>query len=524
VAVAVGVSGVLLRLWLLGHAPMNSDEATPGLMAHEILHGHTYAFAWGQRYGGVEPYLLAAAFGIFGQSPFVLNATPAVLGLVTSLLVWRVGLRLFGSPAAVTAAVLSLVWSESALWDSTREYGYHEVCLLLSVVVLLETVRIVQRAAGRGRGDADRSGDLVLDWAVLGLAAGLGFWASPEIVYLAVPAAAVVAFALRGHGLRAVAVRVGAAVGSAIVGALPYVWSVLATPGGAGLPSSPVSYLSRLRTFFTHVLPMSLGLRVEGAGAWEGGRTLGILLTALVVALVVGAAVVLAVRVPDSRVLVLALGLYPFLYAAFPTSWFWNDGRYALALSPVLALVIAGGLFTVVRAPLAVWLASGVLLLGFASTLIAFNDGYGAISSPSQLTTFSTNPNPGVTQLASKLAALHVGRAYAGYWVANDLTFISDGHVAATALGFNRNPPGIAPSSSKPSAAKPEAWVFVPPNAPSQDIDQLGSGTDLQPGTVTEAALEAYLAAHAVPFRVVRTHDFDVVIPALAVRPDQVGA
>ena len=73
------LGGVLLRLWLLGHAPMNSDEATPGLVAHEILHGHTYAFAWGQQYGGVEPYVLAAAFFLFGQSPFVLDATPCLL-------------------------------------------------------------------------------------------------------------------------------------------------------------------------------------------------------------------------------------------------------------------------------------------------------------------------------------------------------------------------------------------------------------------------------------------------------------
>lgn len=76
------VVAVLLRVWLLGNAPMNSDEATAGLVAHQIAHGHTYAFYWGQSCGGVEPYVLALTFLVFGQSPFVLNATPALLALV----------------------------------------------------------------------------------------------------------------------------------------------------------------------------------------------------------------------------------------------------------------------------------------------------------------------------------------------------------------------------------------------------------------------------------------------------------
>jgi hypothetical protein len=505
------LGGVLLRLWLLGHAPMNSDEATPGLVAHEILHGHTYAFAWGQQYGGVEPYVLAAAFFVFGQSPLVLDATPAVLGLVCSVLVWRVGLRLFPSPAAVTAAVISFIWSESALWNSTREYGYHEVCLVLSLVLLLQAVRIVQ--LGR------RDGDRLWEWAVLGAAGGLGFWASPEVVYIAAPAAVVVAVSLWGRPVRAVAARIGLAAAAAVVGAIPWIWAVLASHS-AGLPASPVSYATRLRLVFSHVLPMALGLRVEGAGAWEGRHVVGVVLSALVVAFIVGAAVLMAFRIPDSRVLALTLLFYPFLYAAFPTSWFWNDGRYAIALSPVCALVIGGGLRLVPRAQLAAWAASGVLVLAFVSTLVAFNDGYGAIGHPGRLTTFSSNPNPSVTALAARLEQLGVSRAYAGYWVANDLTFISGGHVVAGAVGFNRNPPEASTASNR----TPVVWVFVPTRALADDEGQLGSATNIQPGTVTEAGLTAYLAAHGIAYRVVTTPGFDVVLPAGPVTPSQLGA
>jgi hypothetical protein len=503
------VCGLALRLWLLGNAPMNSDEGTVGLIAHEILHGHTYAFAWGQQYGGVEPYVLAAAFSVFGQSPFVLDATPAFLGLICAVLVWRIGLRLFSFRAAVTAAVFSFVWSEAALWNSTREYGYHEVCLLLSLVVLLEALRIVQLARqGEGR-------DRLWEWAVLGAAAGLGFWASPEVVYLALPAAVIVFVSLWGRPVAAVVSRL---VVAALV-AVPWIWAVLASHS-AGLPSSPVSYLTRLRLFFTHVLPMGLGLRVEGAGAWEGGDVIGVLLSVLVAACIVGAAVLLVLRVPDARVLALTVALYPFLYAAFPTSWFWNDGRYAIALSPVCALLIAGGLWQVWREDTASWVASGVLVLAFVSTLVAFNDGYGAIGHPGRLTTFSSDPNPAVTSLAARLERLGISRAYAGYWVANDLTFISNGHVVAAAVGFNRNPPEAA----RPAGRTPTGWIFVPPQALGTDEGQLGSASNLDPGAVTESGLTSYLSSHGIPYKVVTTDGFDVVVPARPVSPAQLGA
>ena len=68
-----------------------------------------------------------------------------------------------------------------------------------------------------------------------------------------------------------------------------------------------------------------------------------------------------------------------------------------------------------------------LLVLACVSTLVAFNDGYGAIGKPSELTSFTANPNTEVTALADQLDRLGISHAYAGYWVANDLTFISNG-------------------------------------------------------------------------------------------------
>ena len=500
------VVGVLLRVWLLGNAPMNSDEATAGLVAHSIAHGHTYAFYWGQSYGSVEPYVLALNFRIFGQSPLILNATPALLALVGSVLVWRIGLRLFQPAAAVVAAVLSWIWSESSLWNSTREYGLHEVVMVLGLVLVLEALRIVQDARGGG---ADR----LFDWAILGAAGGLGFWASPEIVYFAVPAALMVAVSLRHKSFVAAATRVGFAVGTAFIGMLPWIWATV-TRSGSGIPPSPMTYFSRLGTFFSHVLPMILGLRVEGVGLWEGGHVFGAIAYALLIVFVLGSMLILVVRRRDSWILALTLVLYPFLYAAFPTSWFWNDGRYGLSLTPILSLVIAGGLWQMMRPRAVAWTGSVLLVLACVSTLVAFNDGYGAIGKPSELTSFTANPNTEVTALADQLDRLGISHAYAGYWVANDLTFVSNGRITALALDENRNPPGATNTG-----AKNVAWIFVPDASVGAVSSQVGSVTDLQPGALTETQFTDWLQAHGVPYRRHTIRGFDVIVPERNVNP-----
>jgi len=384
------------------------------------------------------------------------------------------------------------------------------VCMTLGLVVLFQAVRITQSMVGQEVGRT-------ADWVVFGAAGGLGFWASPEIAYFAVPAAIVVVSRLRGRSGSQALARLGAAFGAAIIGALPWIWASVRSQS-SGIPSSPVSYTSRLGTFFTHVLPMLLGLRVEGAGVWEGGRALGLIAYLLLLVFIVGSAVVVAVRLPDARVLVLTMALFPFLYAAFPTAWFWNDGRYAIGLSPVLSLLIAGGLWQMLRPPIPAWLGCAVLVVAMASTLIAFNDGYGAIGRPSELTTFSADPNPAITTLAGRLSHLGVKVAYGGYWVANSLTFISDNKATVLALGESRNQPG-----SSHAGTGPAAWIFVPATSEASLAAQLGSTSDLEPGSVSEASLADWLSAHGIPYRTVQSGGFDVILPGRSVSPAEVG-
>jgi hypothetical protein len=507
----LAVGGLLLRVWILGNAPLNSDEATAGLVAHEIARGHFFAFYWGQGYGGVEPYVVALFFLVAGQSPLTLNGTPVVLSFIAAVLVWRIGLHLFRRPAPVVAAVLSWNWSESTLWNSTKEYGFHQVGVVLGLVVLLQAVRIVQGSRGA-------EGDRISDWLIFGGAVGLGYWSSPEIVYFALPGTLVVLMTRRHRTARGTARRVVATGVAAVFGALPAIWAT-ATGNSTTIPSSPVPYLSRLGTFFSHVLPMILGLRIEGAGAWELGPRFGPVVYGMALVVVVGAAVVVAVDNRDALVLVLTLVFFPFLYAAFPTSWFWNDGRYAIGLTPVVALVVVGSLWQIMRPAAAVWVAGAVLLAAFASTVVAFNSGYGAIGSPDELTNWSADPNPAITSLARQLERMGTTHVYTGYWVANDLTFVSRGDVTAESVGESRNPP----EATSVEQAATAGWVFVPPAATAVAASELGATINLDPGSTTEAELIAWLDRHGIRYRKRSTGVFDIVVPDRNVTPDRLA-
>jgi hypothetical protein len=112
-----------------------------------------------------------------------------------------------------------------------------------------------------------------------------------------------------------------------------------------------------------------------------------------------------------------------------------------------------------------------------------------------------------------------VSHAYAGYWVANDLTFLSSGSIVADAVGESRNPPGAATGAARSRSA----WIFVRPQSTALAAAQLGSATDLDPGTVSEAELIAWLDAHHTGYTRRTDGAFSVIVPDGDVRPSQVS-
>ncbi len=297
----VSLIAALIRLWILGHTPVNADEAIVGLMAQQILHGHFSAFYWGQDYGGVEPYFVAALFAIFGQSAFALTLSAGLLSGVAAILVWRIGIRIVPPSAAVRAAVLSWIWPECTVWNSTREFGFRQATLVLGLCVLLQCLRIAQRP----RHEMDNR------YRRLGPSRTCRRRRMVVVARNRVLLAARCRRHLRSGGEPSewpgLAKKLAAAACGAAIGAIPWFvaslddhWGTLQRPIGSSIPGNTYGY--RLGVFFSHVLPMILGLRVEGNGAWLGSPLLGKTLYAAALVGIVFALAVLAVNRRQSSV------------------------------------------------------------------------------------------------------------------------------------------------------------------------------------------------------------------------------
>jgi hypothetical protein len=494
VAVCVGV---FVRIWILGNQPITGDEATPGLMAHQILRGHPSAFYWGQDYGSGEPYVVALLFAVAGQSSFTLNLTPALLAVAAAVAVWRIGLRLFSRPAAVAAAVLSWVWGEAVVWNSVREIGFRGVTLLCGLFVLLISLRLRESLVEKRR---DR-----LDWLALGLFAGVGWWASPEISYFLLPAATFVALALRVHGRRQDVTGVCLSLLTFVVGALPWIAATLRGAGTFHQQPSSVDYVERLQLLFTHALPIALGLRVEGVGNWIWSSSLGLTVLIALAATTLGSCVVLA-RDTSARILIFFVCSFPFIYAAFSATYFWNDARYVVYLTPVLSLLWMGALWKAADRR-ANWYAAIVIIAAITSTLISFNDGYGALNSVSALTHWRSNPNQAVTTLGTQLGADHVHFVLADYWVANPLTFLTGGQVTALDPDSTRNPSSTLAEYRNAD----RTWIFVNPTQAGAAASALGVSGTLSPGGLTIEQVESWAQAHGIRFKSTEVGPFIVV-------------
>ena len=350
--VTVGVlAGAVGRAWYFFHTPTSSDSAIVGLMADAILHGHFNAFYWGQQYGGVEPYAVAAVFALFGHSAATLSLTPALLSVGTALVTWRAALRLVRIPQlAVIAGVLVWVAPDAFLANSAREGGFRGVTLFCGVVCILCALRLL---------DGSRR---FVDVIVLGLMAGLGWWSSPEVVYFLVPAGLLVLGAVIGGtlALRQWLIRLTAGLAALVVGALPWLWANVQSgfsslklssfPAGAG-SSLNTGYWGRFTVFLHTSLPVELNLRrlqtgvFLFGGAGSGTRhALGVAVTIVVCVVLAVAVVFCAVRGGRWLAVVLGVVAFPFLIAAQPGTWFWTNGQYVVFLGPLLVFAVVPGL------------------------------------------------------------------------------------------------------------------------------------------------------------------------------------
>jgi 4-amino-4-deoxy-L-arabinose transferase-like glycosyltransferase len=425
------VVGLALRVWAY-RSPiggLDADEAVWGLMARHVLDGEVTAFMWGQNYGGTQETLVTApVFAVFDSGRLALRLVPMALFALAAVLVWRVGLRTVGERAAVTGAVLFWVWPAYLVWKSTRAHGFYGTGIALALAVLLLALRLRERDSPRDR-------------AALGLALGLGWWATPQIVFVALPACAWLVWrrpaVVRGAWRTAAGLLVGAAPW--LVWNLAHGWESLRSP----LPPGSDTYFDHLRTFFYATLPTALGIRAPFTLDWLPGEVLGRMLEGLALA----ACVWLVLRRRGRRELLLVVALlYPFLQSVSPFSVLNEEPRYLVFLVPVVALLL-GELVTRVR-----WVA----LAGAAAASVAGLASMGSLYPPVPPVGEARVP----ADLGPALGALEqrgVDRALAHYSIAYRISFESRERIIASSTSRVR----YMPHDRVARSAEDPAYVFV---------------------------------------------------------------
>jgi hypothetical protein len=527
-AVALGVA---LRTWFLFHDPISSDEAVAGLIARQILHGHTYAFFWGQPFGGVEPYVVAAFFWVFGQSGLSLVAAPPVLSAVAAVLVWRVARRLVDDPAlGYLAGALAWAAPLAADYTTTIEGGYRGVTMICGLAVLLFALRILDAEHGYG------------DFVALGIFAGLGWWSLPEVVYFALPAALILGGAIVRSPpprLGRWATRLGAAAAAFLLAALPWIWanvqSGLASLDtrkfpGTVTPLNP-GFAGRLRLFFDDTLLLQLNLRrvddgrlLLGAAGSPALHRAGILLLVVVVLVVVAAALVGCV-LAGGRALAIAAAVvaYPFVVAFQPGTWYWIDGRYTVYTGTLLALALVAGtegwhrLLTTRsgRAPNRAWpraVVAAVVLGSLALSVADFHQSFGV--TPASYASGWGDPNRPTLDTLGALERAGIRTAYADYWVAYKLDLLADGHVAVTVAGTD--PDRSSAINRTVETSHRAAWLFVAVSREQQALAQFGVSSG--PSGVGESTFTAALRRQGIGYRVEALGLLDAVLPSRPVR------
>ena len=409
VVAVLALIGLGIRLWIMTGrlGAIDSDEAITGLMARHLLDGEFRAFMWRLSYQGtIATYPVALSFKLFGTSRFALELPYLLMSAGAALCIWRIGVRFLRPFQAVFAALAFWLWPALYVWISVKPLIFYVPTLLLGLGVMLCAVRAVERPRGW------------IDWCLVGLFAGAGWWTSPNIMYFVVPAALwLAAF----HWRVALAPRVPlGAVRDRRRAAVDLERRELRLRFTDGeVRRAPASYFDHLGYFFTHALPAALGIRAPFTGAWIIG--FGHLLLYAVVLGLLGLSVWLGLR--ERSMPAIGLLTLPFLFALVPVASnlendFIGNGRYFYFFTPFLALAV-GRLARPVAPACVLAVALAISSVWGFARIDDFRDAIGG--------------GPPLDRVIETLERGGHHEVFASFWVSARLTFESDERIIAVA-------------------------------------------------------------------------------------------
>jgi hypothetical protein len=404
--------GIALRIWVYQSpaGALDSDEAISGLTAKFLLRGESYALLLGLYGGTAEVFLTAPFVALLGPTLVAIRIVPLTLHVIGCILLWRIGRRVTEEHTARLAALIFWIWPPAFIWLSMRQLSFYGISLVCASVVILETLRMYKQARP-------------IDATVLGLALGVGWWSSPQIIFVSVPA--LVWLVAKNRTVLKLWSFVAL---SALIGSAPWFWD-MATKGIDRLTPKFLAiddaYFSHLAGYFRQGLPGALGLRVPISGEWLFGPVAGVLYAATAIGFFW-----VTRRSPRLRPIGWIAAAYPLLFALPPTSFYVDEPRYLYLLGPVLALLLAGVIVKLRMVP-----------IGMAVIIVLTVIGTAKMSTQH----FWRGPDVPVPSefgpLISVLEGNELRRVFADYWVAYRLTFETNESIVATPMGGERYPP-----------------------------------------------------------------------------------
>jgi 4-amino-4-deoxy-L-arabinose transferase-like glycosyltransferase len=508
-ACVVGAAALLRGLLLAsGSVSFHSDEAVVALMARHILQGERPVFFYGQAYmGSTDAWLVAAGFAAFGERVLSIRLVQSALYLaVTAVgfaLAWQMTRRTVS--AIVTGLLFACPPVLAALYTTATLGGYNET-LLLGGIVLLMAAQIMDRHAGS-----------LWRWRIMGLCAGIGWWANGLIVLLLAPAGLVLLVWLwrgrTGVSRLRLASCIGGAIGLFFLGSLPW-WEFalrsdlaplrffIGSPSGAedgfaGTDIISLPFAERVLGLFFLGVPALLGIRFPWTSTYFmpvfGLAVLAILLLACAAFARRGGRFIAN---PYQRALLWAIpALFAIIYLA---TRFSSDptGRYFLPLVFPL-FVIAGAVIGAAPG----WLARAGLaavLLGY----FAWGQADAASREPGLTTQFNLQthiPNTHDEALIAFLEANDLTQGYTTYWVSFRMAFLSGENVRYSASLPYKSDLTYTPLDERyppyrEAADSAERFAYITANVPELDA--------LIVRMLDDAGVTAYTTERIGPFTV----------------------
>ena len=487
-AVLLGIALRIATAYPAHKYAADADCVNCGIVALKILDGHPTVWHVPRRAGSLECWGHALAFKVFGVSREALAIAPTLTSSLTLVVFAALALAWLGPTAGPLATLLFALPPPAYVFWTYMPNGYPET-MLLSLLVLLAAERVSRRP------DDAR-------WlAVLGLAAGLGFWNSIQTLAATIPAVLWLVFEKRGDVLRLRAVAI--AGGAFVLGALPWIaWNV-AVPLGSfrdNFSVRPATGLAALEENARYVVRYALPELVASADPENGPNPpsrLAILLRVPVLVTWAAAALYALARAvaalarrlrgwtaetpPETPFLLVALAICAFTVLSGAGAMRGLTVRYVLPVFFFLPAALALAAAAAARASK----AGAILAAAAICAVLAFNvSGYFLPGSAARR--LWEKRREADSDLVAFLSERGVQAVTGDYWSAYPMNFLSAGRIAGVPFQGEADFCSIERSLD----ARPLRWAVV--GLTRSELERLVPWTG-DSGLLAEVGLERWV-------------------------------